>query len=156
MSEPSPRATLLREPLVHFLLAGTALFLLVALFGNDRADQGDSVVVTADDIQRLADIWEQQWQRPPTEAELLGQLRAYIRIEVLYLEGLALGLDQEDSVIRRRLAQRMQFILEDLGDQSQPGDDAAYAALLDRYNVTIEDERLDRLLTESSAPEAAQ
>ncbi len=156
VGERSPSASLLREPLLHFLLAGTALFLAVGLFSAESADRGDAVVVTAEDTRRLAETWEQQWQRPPTEAELLGQVKAYVRIEVLYREALALGLDEGDSVIRRRLAQRMQFILEDLGDESQSVD-AAYLALQDRYEVVIDDERLEQLFAEPvSTPEAQQ
>ena len=147
----------MREPLLHFLLAGVALFLLVAVVGDDNANRTDAIVVSAEETRRLAETWELQWQRPPTETELLGQVKAYVRIEVLYREALALGLDEGDSVIRRRLAQRMQFVLEDLGDEAQSGDDAAYVALQDRYEVMIEDERLGQLFAKPlPRPEARQ
>ena len=147
--ERSLCATLLREPLFHFLLAGAALFLVVALFGEDRTSRDEAIVVTAEHIRRLTEIWEQQWQRPPTDAELLGQVRAHVRIEVLYREALALGLDEGDSVIRRRLAQRMQFILEDLGDEATTDDEAAYMALQDRYEVMIENKKLEQLFPDA-------
>ncbi len=144
----SPVATLLRDPLAHFLIAGAALFGLVTLLGDESASSNGAIVVTARDTGGLAEAWEQQWQRPPTEAELLGQIRAHVRIEMLYREALAIGLDENDSVIRRRLAQRMQFVLE---ADSDTGEEDPFAALLRRYDVTIEDERLQELFAESGA-----
>jgi hypothetical protein len=106
-------ARLLREPLVRFLLAGAVLF---AIFG--RADTGAGnddrqIVVTTTDIDRLAAAFARTWNRPPDEAELQAQIRDYIREEVLYRTALSLGLDKDDTIIRRRLRQKMEFLLED-------------------------------------------
>ncbi len=145
--------TLLRDPLAHFLIAGAALFGLVTLLGNESVSSNEPIVVTAQVTGGLAEAWEQQWQRPPTETELLGQIRAHVRIEMLYREALAIGLDENDSVIRRRLAQRMQFVLE---ADSDTGEEDPFAALLRRYDVTIEDERLQRLFAESGVASEAR
>ncbi len=110
-----------REPLVHFLGIGALLFGVFALV-NDEAGSvaANRIEITAADVNRLTERWTKQWNRPPTETELKGLIKSHIREEVLYREGLALGLDQNDTIIRRRLAQKMEFLFEDLALQSEP------------------------------------
>src|SRR6476646_46542 len=103
---------LLREPLLHFLLLGGVLFLIFGR-GGSRPPAGAEIVVTAADIQRIAAGFSVTWQRPPSENELQGAINDYIREEVLYRTGLALGLDKDDTIIRRRIRQKMEFFLED-------------------------------------------
>jgi hypothetical protein len=106
-------ARLLREPLLHFLLAGALLF---AIFGRTDTDAGKDdhqIVVTAADSDRLAASFSRTWNRPPDAQELQAQIQDYIREEVLYRTALSLGLDKDDAVIRRRLRQKMEFLLED-------------------------------------------
>ena len=112
-----------REPLFHFLVLGGLLFGLFALV-NDEASSGppNQIEITASDVDRLRDVWTKQWNRQPTETELKGLIESHLREEVLYREGLALGLDQNDTIIRRRLAQKMEFLFEDLADQVKPTD----------------------------------
>lgn len=113
-----------REPLVHFLGIGALLFGVFALV-NDEASSvaANRIEITASDVERLREVWTRQWNRPPTETELEGLINSHIREEVLYREGLALGLDQNDTIIRRRLAQKMEFLAEDLADQVEPTDE---------------------------------
>ena len=80
-------------------------------------------------IARLGAAWSTQWQRPPTAKELKGLVDAYVREEVLYREALALGLDRDDTIIRRRLAQKLEFLTEDLGI---PGDREVFLVDLQR------------------------
>ncbi len=113
-----------REPLIHFLGIGALLFGVFALV-SDEVGSVDSnrIEITTADVDRLQERWTKQWNRPPTETELKGLIKSHIREEVLYREGLALGLDQNDTIIRRRLAQKMQFLFEDLSDQVEPTDE---------------------------------
>jgi hypothetical protein len=113
-----------REPLVHFLGIGALLFGVFALV-NDEASSvpTNRIEITAADVDRLQERWSKQWNRPPTETELKGMIESHLREEVLYREGLALGLDKNDTIIRRRLAQKMQFLFEDLSDQVEPTDE---------------------------------
>ncbi len=110
-----------REPLVHFLGIGALLFGVFALV-KDEANSVDAnrIEITASDVERLQQVWTRQWNRPPTETELKGLIESHLREEVLYREGLALGLDQNDTIIRRRLAQKMEFLFEDLALQREP------------------------------------
>ena len=112
----------LREPLLHFLLIGAALFVFYNLQSDDSADDSNNIVITESDIDRLITLWERKWQRLPTEAELEGLIEAQIREEVLYREALAMGLDQNDTIVRRRLAQKVEFISADLASQVEPSD----------------------------------
>jgi hypothetical protein len=113
-----------REPLVHFLGIGAILFGVFALVNNEVGSVDvNRIEITASDVGRLREVWTKQWNRPPTETELKGLINSHIREEVLYREGLALGLDQNDTIIRRRLAQKMEFLAEDLANQVKPTDD---------------------------------
>ena len=112
----------LREPLLHFLLIGAALFVFYNMQTDDATDSSNNIVITESDIDRLIILWEKKWQRLPTEAELEGLVEAQIREEVLYREALAMGLDQNDTIVRRRLAQKVEFISADLASQAEPSD----------------------------------
>ncbi len=108
----------LREPLVHFLVLGAGIFLLAALVGESDQDQPDQIVVSVGQIDRLVETW----QRPPTQAELEGLVEDHIREEILYREALAMGLDRDDTIIRRRLRQKMEFLPQYLVEQAEPTD----------------------------------
>ena len=112
----------LREPLVQFLLIGLALFLLNGGLnhGASRSVGSYQIVLTTDDIRQLQDAFAAQWQRAPTPEELRNLDENKVREEVLYREGLALGLDKDDTIIKRRLAQKMQFLAEDVASAHQP------------------------------------
>ncbi len=110
-----------REPLVHFLGIGALLFGLFALLNDDASSiDANRIEITASNVERLREVWSKQWNRQPTETELKGLIKSHIREEVLYREGLALGLDKNDTIIRRRLAQKMEFLFEDLAMQGKP------------------------------------
>jgi len=113
----------LREPLLHFLLLGVGLFALFYFVNKESGGDPERIVVTAGQIQRISDGFTRTWQRPPTQEELEGLIQDYIREEVLYREAIALGLDRDDTVIRRRLRQKMEFISEDVASQAEPTDE---------------------------------
>ncbi len=110
----------LREPLLHFLLIGASLFALYGLQNEEVTDNSRRIVISESDVDRLISLWEKKWQRLPTQAELEGLIEAQIREEVLYREALAMGLDQNDTIVRRRLAQKVEFISADLSAQVEP------------------------------------
>jgi peptidyl-prolyl cis-trans isomerase C len=111
----------LREPLLHFLLAGLALFAgYRALNPGGGREPSSRIEVSDDDVQQLALAWRAQWQRAPTAEEMRGLLDDRIREEILYREALALGLDKGDTIVKRRLAQKMAFLAEDVSSLRQP------------------------------------
>jgi len=131
--------SLLREPLVHFLLLGAALFVLDVRLRPAAAPAGTGeIVVSEARIRNLAQNFRRTWQRPPTREELEGLVEAHIREEVLYREAVALGLDRDDTIIRRRLQQKMEFISEEAVALAQPTDeelDAYLKANADKFRM---------------------
>ncbi len=110
----------LREPLAHFLLLGAVLFALSPYVKNDAASGDDRIVVSSDRIDHLAALFARTWQRPPEREELEGLIDDYVREEAAYREGMAMGLDADDTIIRRRIRQKLDFITEDLAGQLEP------------------------------------
>ncbi len=111
---------ILREPLLHFLVLGAGIFVLFGAVGDTRDEKSDRIVVSAGKIENLVELWRRTWQRPPTQQELEGLIEDHIKEEVLYREALALGLDQDDTIIRRRLRQKMEFLVEDVAAAAEP------------------------------------
>jgi len=105
--------TMMREPLVHFLLGGVGLFLLFNLVSDSDRVADDEIVVTAGQIEHMVTIFRKTRQREPTGAELRGLIDNFITEEVLYREALTIGLDKNDTIVRRRLRQKMEFLLDD-------------------------------------------
>ncbi len=124
---------ILREPLFYFLMLGVfffALFQLVSDEGFGDPNQLEKIVVSKGRIQALKLSFEKVWQRPPGQKELNGLIQSFIKEEVMYREALALGLDQDDPIVRRRLSQKLEFLFEDLTALEEP-DDSELQAYLD-------------------------
>jgi hypothetical protein len=119
---------LMREPLVHFVLAGAALFALDSWRGTPAVEAGE-LRVSAGEIDHLAEVFARTWMRPPTGAELEDLIREHLREEVAYREALTLGLDRDDTIVRRRLRQKLEFLAEDVAARAPPSE-AELAAFL--------------------------
>jgi len=113
---------LLREPLLHFLLAGLAMFAGYRALhpeANGR-DSSDRIVLTEDDLRQISAAWLAQGRPSPTPEEMRRLIESKVREEILYREALALGLDKGDTIVKRRLAQKMEFLAEDLSRVRDP------------------------------------
>jgi hypothetical protein len=104
----------LREPLLHFLLIGAALFVIYEQTREPGSEAPNRIVMSSGQVAQLAANFKRTWMRPATEAELTGLIESYVRDEVFYREALAMGLDQSDPVVRQRMRSKLEFILEDL------------------------------------------
>lgn len=113
---------LVREPLLQFLVLGAGLFLLYSHIGDESPEPAERIVVDEAEVRRLAKQFQRTWMRPPSRQELAGLAEDFVREEILYREALALGLDQNDLVIRRRMRQKMEFLNADLVEQRKPGE----------------------------------
>jgi PPIC-type PPIASE domain len=109
---------LIREPLLHFLLLGALIFLVV---GRTRSSgSGENIVVTQRQLESVVVGFSRTWMRPPTQEEMQGLVDDYIREEVFYREAKAMGLDQDDIIVRRRMRQKLEFLSEDQAAKSGP------------------------------------
>jgi hypothetical protein len=106
-----------REPLLHFLLLGFALFLYYDLGSDDAGAPPRRIHVERGQVQQLVANFERTWSRTPTAEELDAMVEGHVREEVFYREALAMGLDRDDPMVRRRLRMKLEFILEDLTPQ---------------------------------------
>jgi len=113
---------LLREPLLHFLLIGLALFAIYAYLHRGRLgiESSRQIPITLDDLRQMDLYFQSQWHRPPTPQEFQAMVEDKVREEVLYREGLAMGLDKDDEIVKRRMAQKMQFLAEDVAAAHEP------------------------------------
>lgn len=111
-----------REPLIHFLLIGALLFGLYALTPPARPVTAGSkeIRLSLDEIAQLTLLFQSQWRRPPTPQELQQMVENKVQQEILYREALAMGLDKDDEIVKRRMAQKMQFLAEDVAASREP------------------------------------
>jgi parvulin-like peptidyl-prolyl isomerase len=123
--------SILREPLVHFLLLGGLLFLFFQWRGSS-GPTSSRIVITPGLVEHLASGFGRTWQRPPTDAELKGLIDDYVKEEIATREAVAMGLDRDDTIIRRRLRQKLEFLVEDAAS-SAPPTDAELEAWLDKH-----------------------
>lgn len=100
----------LREPLVHFLAFALAIFMLYGALNRSDSVTPGRIVVSQARIEQIATLFARTWQRPPSPSELKGLIDDYVKDEVYYREALKLGLEADDTVIRRRLRQKMEFL----------------------------------------------
>lgn len=125
---------LIRDPLVHFLAAGAVLFVIFALRGEPADEPGGRIHIDAAQVRETLDAATILQGREPTSSELRELVEPLIREEILYREALALGLDENDDEVRRRLVEKMRYLTEDLADPEPPSE----AALAEFYESNPE------------------
>jgi hypothetical protein len=114
-------AQLIKEPLAQFLLIGAAIYAVYGFFGTPENSANErTITVTSGEIRALADTWTNLWNRPPTDEELSRIIRQNVREKILSREAVAMGLDKGDIVIRRRLAQRLEYLANSLITPEEP------------------------------------
>jgi peptidyl-prolyl cis-trans isomerase C len=113
---------LLREPLIHFLLIGALVFGFYSLMPSGRPATAPSkeIRLSLDEIAQMTLLHQSQWRRPPTPQELQRLVENKVQQEVLYREALAMSLDKDDEIVKRRMAQKMQFLAEDMAAAREP------------------------------------
>jgi len=137
---------LLKEPLLHFLLIGIGLFFLFAQLNNEEeASNRQQILIKKSKIEILSGIFMEENSVPPTDKEIQEFLKNYIREEVLSREAIAIGLDQDDRVIRHRLAQKMQYLFEDVAMVEEPSDEVLKAYFQENKASFSDDEGTENL-----------
>jgi len=131
---------LLREPLLHFLLIGAILFIVFGLVDDRPFGNSDNqVVVRAGRIEQLENIFAKTWQRPATADELKGLVDDFVLEEIYYRQAVAMGIDRDDTVIRRRLRQKFEFLTDDMAAANVANDDVLAAYLADNADFFMRD-----------------
>ena len=128
---------LIREPLFHFLLLGAVIFCLAGPVRNASIGAREKIVVTQSEMESMVVGFSRTWMRPPTQGEMQGLVDDYVREEVLYREARAMGLDQDDVIVRRRMRQKFEFLAEGLATRRSPTEQELEAYLqqhLDRFH----------------------
>ncbi len=110
-----------REPLLHFLIVGALMFGAYFWLNRGAADAAPrEIVITSDDLLQMRIAWRAQGRPEPTPQQLQRMVETKVREEVLYREALAMGLQNDDVIVKRRLAQKMDFLAEDLSALREP------------------------------------
>ncbi len=116
---------LLREPLLHFFLIGAAIYGAYGIFAAPVEEGGADerrIVVDEAQVDSFIATWQARWSRPPTRQELDGLINHFIRESIYYREAVAMGLDKDDPVTRRRMAQKLEFLTKDIAALKQPAE----------------------------------
>lgn len=112
-----------REPLTHFLVAGTVLLGASSLFGRASIlGPPNRIFVQASKIQQIQETWTAQWGTPPSTAQLQTLIDDYVREEIFYREAVASGLDRDDTIVRRHMAQKVEFLAQGVTAASESTD----------------------------------
>jgi len=126
-----------KEPLIQFLLIGACIYGAYALVGApDDAAADRTIVVNASRIDGFISEWQRRWNRPPTRQELDGVINAFVREDILYRQAIAMGLDADDPITRRRMAQKLEFLTKDIALLKEPADgelEQYFQANMQRY-----------------------
>jgi len=124
---------LIREPLFHFLLLGAVIFFIAGRSRSIAVPSREKIVVTQSQIESIVVGFSRTWMRPPTQEELQGLVNDYVRDEVLYREARTMGLDQDDVIVRRRMRQKFEFLVEDMAARTGPPSDQELEAYLRQH-----------------------
>jgi len=128
----------LREPLLHFVVLGAVVFTAFQLAGDRGGGPEGKIAITRGTLEHLVTGFTRTWRRPPTAKELDGLVEDHIREEVFYREALALGLDKDDTIVRRRMRQKLEFLAGDATAMVAPTDADLQAWLVrnpDRFHT---------------------
>lgn len=114
---------IIKEPLLHFMLLGACLYATYAVFGTPEEDSQDRTIVIDDArIDAFISQWQNRWNRPPTEKEINGVITQFVNEEILYRQAQAVGLDKNDPITRRRMAQKLEFLTSDMAQMQKPAE----------------------------------
>ena len=114
---------ILREPLLHFFLIGFGLFVVYGLVNrSNAADSDNTIVVSSGRVEQLATVFGKTWQRPPTAVELKGLIDDFVLEEIYFRQAVAMQMDRDDTIIRRRLRQKLEFLTDDTSALVDPSE----------------------------------
>ena len=114
---------LFKEPLIQFLIIGAAIYGAYGVFGAPEEDYRDTtILVDSNRIDSMIGEWERRWNRAPSRQEIDGLIQQYIKEAVLYRQAVSMGLNEDDPITRRRMAQKLEFLTSDLSAMQEPAE----------------------------------
>ena len=113
---------LLKEPLLHFLILGAGIFALYNLVNRDAPSE-DEIIVTSGQQEHIINVFSRTWQRPPTQQEFSALIQDHVRQEIAFRQGKAMGLDDGDTIIRRRMRQKLELLTDEIVGLGEPGEE---------------------------------
>ena len=113
-------ARILREPLTHFLILGLAVFVAAQVHAGRTSQH--RIVITPAHVAQLANDYALQFGAKPDPATMEALIRRDVNDEILFRQGRAMRLDEGDQIVRRRVVQKMQFLMQDLNAPAEPTD----------------------------------
>jgi PPIC-type PPIASE domain len=122
---------LVQEPLVHFIVLALLIFVVYRLLNPVGEARPDKIEISQARIEQLAGLFAKTWQRSPTPEELKGLIDDFVKEEISYREAVALGLDKDDTVIRRRMRQKLEFLTSSEADP--PPSEGELTAFLNQH-----------------------
>ncbi len=131
---------LFREPLVHFIILGSLLFIGHSLWQSHVSKAEYTITVSPDEMERQATIFAGENRRQPTDEDLQALIFAYVEEQALMREASRIGLGSDDTIIRRRLAQKMRFMIEDVDAPQKPDDTTLDTWFKDNINKFVRPE----------------
>jgi hypothetical protein len=128
---------LAKEPLLQFLFIGALIYGTYWLYGPPNESAGERrILVETSRIESFISQWKARWNRLPTQQELDGIINSYVREEILYRQAVAIGLNKDDPVTRRRMGQKLEFLTKNIALVVEPKEaqlEQYYADNLDDY-----------------------
>ena len=133
---------LLKEPLLHFILLGIGIFVLYEVMNPDHQSESEKIIIDDNDVERIITNYQKSWSQTPDEKTLKILLDEYIQSEMLYKEALKLNLDHNDEIIKRRLKQKYEFLIEDLIEQDDINEDELKSYYQDNLSSYVSDRKI--------------
>ena len=106
--------TILKAPLFHFFILGALLFVAYAWINPESAERDDQISISKGQVKHISESFAKQWNRAPSELEIKGLIDDQVMTEIYYREGIKLGLDQNDPIIKKRIRKKTEMISQDL------------------------------------------
>lgn len=106
-----------KQPVIQFMIIGVVMFLVQTYIINadtDTTEDDYKIYLTAGEVKSMEEVWTSKWQRPPTEIEMKGMVNQRVEEAILFREAKKIGLDKNDNIIRQRMAQKLEFLTNDL------------------------------------------
>jgi hypothetical protein len=132
-----------RSPLLHFILLGTALFLLARM--GEAPAAGPTILISENELAAIEAEWLQRMGRPADVETLDALIASRVDDELLLHEARTLGWHRYDAIVQRRLLRNQRFLVPDLTISDAELLERAYTQGMDESDVVVRRRLLERM-----------